>query len=207
MKLIRNVNMIIRVYRKTIDFNGDVLISDKMEVNRDLISKWLLNRITVPHFKNRMSMIKFITGLSVLTEPVSSDLFGPVDFFYNEHKDVLNTFNLSVVLKDGTNLDIIVDKFNPWDDNFPETNKKLKDILQEEKQEKLDFNCYSSYTSNSKEEGKFVFENIYVDNFITFLSLNFLNLNKNTSLNWYNSKNEKVNYEGGDEEFWFFDLN
>jgi len=32
-------------------------------------------------------------------------------------------------------------------------------------------------------------------------------LNKNTSLNWYNSKNEKVNYEGGDEEFWFFDLN
>ena len=52
-----------------------------MEVNRDLISKWLLNRITVPHFKNRMSMIKFITGLSVLTEPVSSDLFGPVDFF------------------------------------------------------------------------------------------------------------------------------
>lgn len=199
--------MIIKVYRKTIDFNGDVLISDKMEVNRDLISKWLLNRITVPHFKNRMSMIKFITGLSVLTEPVSSDLFGPVDFFYNEHKDVLNTFNLSVVLKDGTNLDIIVDKFNPWDDNFPETNKKLKDILQEEKQEKLDFNCYSSYNSNSKEEGKFVFENIYVDNFITFLSLNFLNLNKNTSLNWYNSKNEKVNYEGGDEEFWFFDLN
>ena len=83
----------------------------------------------------------------------------------------------------------------------------MKDILQEEKQEKLDFNCYSSYTSNSKEEGKFVFENIYVDNFITFLSLNFLNLNKNTSLNWYNSKNEKVNYEGGDEEFWFFDLN
>ena len=35
--------------------------------------------------------------------------------------------------------------------------------MKEEKQGKLDFNCYSSYTSNSKEEGKFVFENIYVE--------------------------------------------
>tara|TARA_B110000208_G_scaffold157800_1_gene191682 strand:- start:410 stop:748 length:339 start_codon:yes stop_codon:yes gene_type:complete len=94
-----------------------------------LISKWLLNRINVPHFKDRMSMIKFITGLSVLTEPVSSNLFGPIEFFYNEHKDVFNTFNLSVVLLDDTNLDIVVDKFNSWDDNFPETNRKLKDIL------------------------------------------------------------------------------
>lgn len=197
--------MIIKVFRKTIDLNGDMLISDKMEVDRDLISKWLLNRINIPHFKDRMSMIKFITGLSVLTEPVSSNLFGPIEFFYNEHKDVINTFNLSVVLLDDTNLDIVVDKFNSWDDNFPETNRKLKDILQEEKQEKLNFDSYSHYIP-TEVDGLFVYEDIYVDNFITFLSLNFLSLNKKTSLDWYNSKNEKVDYEGGNEEFWVFHL-
>mgnify|MGYP006077020089 CR=1 FL=1 len=79
-------------------------------------------------------MVKFITGLSVLTEPISSDLFGPVDFFYDQHKNVLNTFNLLVELLNGTILDIIVDKFSPWGDDFPKTNRKIKDILQEEKQ-------------------------------------------------------------------------
>jgi len=133
-------------------------------------------------------------------KPVSSNLFGPIEFFYNEHKDVINTFNLSVVLLDDTNLDIVVDKFNSWDDNFPETNRKLKDILQEEKQEKLNFDSYSHYIP-SEVDGLFVYEDIYVDNFITFLSLN-----KKTSLNWYNSKNEKVDYEGGNEEFWVFHL-
>ena len=92
-----------------------------------------------------------------------------------------------------------------WDDNFPETNRKLKDILQEEKQEKLNFDSYSHYIP-SEEDGLFVYEDIYVDNFITFLSLNFLSLNKKTSLDWYNSKNEKVDYEGGNEEFWVFHL-
>jgi hypothetical protein len=177
-----------------------------MEIDRSLITRWLLNRITVPHFKNRISMMKFVTGLSVLTEPISSDLFGPVDFFYDEHRNVLKKFNLSVDLLDGTTLDIVVDKFNPWSDDFPKTNRKLRDILQEEKQEKLDINTYSSYSPNSEEEGKFIFENIYVDNFITFLSLDYLDSNQNKSLRWFNSNNEQVNYEGDNEEFCVFHL-
>ena len=196
--------MMIGIYRKTSDSKGNIFTSDIMEIDRSLITRWLLNRITVPHFKNRISMMKFVTGLSLLTEPISSDLFGPVDFFYDEHKNVLKKFNLSVDLLDGTTLDIVVDKFNPWSDDFPKTNRKLRDILQEEKQEKLEINTYSSYSSNSEEEGKFIFENIYVDNFITFLSLDYLNCNQNKFLRWFNSNNEQVNYEGGNEEFWFF---
>ncbi len=196
----------IGVYRKTRDSKGNILTSDIMEIDRRLITRWLLNRITVPHFKNRISMMKFVTGLSLLTEPISSNLFGPVDFFYDEHKNVLKKFNLSVDLLDGTTLDIVVDKFNPWSDDFPKTNRKLKDILQEEKQEKLDINTYSSNSSNSEEEGKFIFENIYVDNFITFLSLDYLNSNQNKFFRWFNSNNEQVNYEGDNEEFWVFHL-
>ena len=198
--------MMIGIYRKTSDSKGNIFTSDIMEIDRSLITRWLLNRITVPHFKNRISMMKFVTGLSLLTEPISSDLFGPVDFFYDEHKNVLKKFNLSVDLLDGTTLDIVVDKFNPWSDDFPKTNRKLRDILQEVKQEKLDINTYSSYSSNSEEEGKFIFENIYVDNFITFLSLDYLNSNQNKFLSWFNSNNEKVNYEGDNEEFWVFHL-
>jgi hypothetical protein len=198
--------MTIGIYRKTRDSKGNIFTSDLMEIDRSLITRWLLNRITVPHFKNRISMMKFVTGLSVLTEPISSDLFGPVDFFYDEHRNVLKKFNLSVDLLDGTTLDIVVDKFNPWSDDFPKTNRKLRDILQEEKQEKLDINTYSSYSPNSEEEGKFIFENIYVDNFITFLSLDYLDSNQNKSLRWFNSNNEQVNYEGDNEEFWVFHL-
>lgn len=198
--------MILEIYRQTRDSKGNILLSEVMEIDRSLIIKWLLNRITVPHFKNRISMMKFVTGLSLLTEPISSDLFGPVDFFYDEHKNVLKKFNLSVDLLDGTTLDIVVDKFNPWSDDFPKTNRKLRDILQEEKQEKLEINTYSSYSSNSEEEGKFIFENIYVDNFITFLSLDYLNCNQNKFLRWFNSNNEQVNYEGDNEEFWVFHL-
>ena len=198
--------MMIGIYRKTRDSKGNIFTSDIMEIDRSLITRWLLNRISVPHFKNRISMMKFVTGLSLLTEPISSDLFGPVDFFYDEHKNVLKKFNLSVDLLDGTTLDIVVDKFNPWSDDFPKTNRKLRDILQEEKQEKLDINTYSSYSSNSEEEGKFIFENIYVDNFITFLTLDYLNSNQNKFLRWFNSKNEQVNYKGDNEEFWVFHL-
>ena len=198
--------MTIGIYRKTRDSKGNIFTSDLMEIDRSLITRWLLNRITVPHFKNRISMMKFVTGLSLLTEPISSDLFGPVDFFYDEHRNVLKKFNLSVDLLDGTTLDIVVDKFNPWSDDFPKTNRKLRDILQEEKQEKLDINTYSSYSSNSEEEGKFIFENIYVDNFITFLSLDYLNSNQNKFLRWFNSNNEQVNFEGDNEEFWVFHL-
>ena len=101
-----------------------------------------------------------------------------------------------------------VDEDIEEEQNLPDIKSLPKEspFVQEEKQEKLDINTYSSYSSNSEEEGKFIFENIYVDNFITFLSLDYLNSNQNKFLSWFNSNNEQVNYEGDNEEFWVFHL-
>ena len=199
--------MILKVVRKTLSPKGEILTSDIMEVDRNIISLWLLNRITIPHFKNRISMMKFITGLSLLTEPVSSDLFGPVDYFYGRDRSIINKFKMSVSLLDGTNVEVDGDKFSPWGDDMPEGNRTLKNILQEEKQEKLKVKDYSSYSgSYSKEDGLFVYKAIYVDTFITFLSLNYINNTHKQFLNWYDSKNEKVEDEGDGEEFWVFDM-
>ena len=59
--------MILSIVRKA-KSKGKILTSDKMEVDENLLSLWLLNRIPIPHFKNRISMMKYITALSLLTE-------------------------------------------------------------------------------------------------------------------------------------------
>ena len=197
--------MILSIVRKA-KSKGKILTSDKMEVDENLLSLWLLNRMPIPHFKNRISMMKYITALSILTEPASSDLFGPVDFFYDEDKSVINKFKISVSLLDGTNIEVVGDKFSPWGDDMPEGNEVLRNILLEEKNEKLMVKDYSSYSHSSREDGLFVYEALCVDTFITFLSINYLNSTNKSFLNWYDSKKTKVEYEGDGEEYWVFSL-
>jgi hypothetical protein len=179
--------MILNVERKTIS-KGKTLTSDKMEVNENLLSIWLLNRVDIPQFKDRVNMMKFITAMSLLTEPVSSDLFGPVDFFYDKNKSIVNTFKISVSLINGTKIEIVGDKFSPWGDDMPEGNQVLRNILQDEKNEKLTVKDYSSYSYSSREDGLFVYEALCVDTFITFLSTNYLNSANKSFLNWYDSQ-------------------
>lgn len=40
---------------------------------------------------------------------------------------------------DNTDLNIVVDKFNTWDDNSPETNKKQSLVWYNSKNEKVDY--------------------------------------------------------------------
>ena len=174
--------MILSIVRKA-KSKGKILTSDKMEVDENLLSLWLLNRIPIPHFKNRISMMKYITALSLLTEPASSDLFGPVDFFYGKDKSIINKFKMSVSLLDGTNIEVVGDKFSPWGDDMPEGNEVLRNILLDEKNEKLIVKDYSSYGHSSKEDGLFVYEALCVDTFITFLSINYLNNANKSFLN------------------------
>lgn len=197
--------MILSIVRKT-KSKGKILTTDKMVVDENLLSLWLLNRIPIPHFKNRISMMKFITALSLLTEPVSSDLFGPVDFFYGKDKSIMNKFKLSVSLFDGTNIEVVGDKVSPWGDDMPEGNVVLRNILLDEKNEKLIVKNYSSYGHSSKEDGLFVYEALCVDTFITFLSINYLNNANKSFLSWYDSEKTKVEYEGDGEEYWVFSL-
>ena len=195
--------MILNVERKT-KSKGKILTSDKMEVNENLLSIWLLNRVTIPQFKNRVNMMKFITAMSLLTEPVSSDLFGPVDFFYDKDKSIVKTFKISVSLTNGTKIEIVGDKYSPWGDDMPEGNQVLRNILQDEKNEKLTVKDYSSYSHSSREDDLFVYEALYVDTFITFLSTNYINSANKSFLNWYDSQKNKVEYEGDGEEYWGF---
>ena len=197
--------MILSIVRKA-KSKGKILTSDKMEVDENLLSLWLLNRIPIPHFKNRISMMKYITALSLLTEPASSDLFGPVDFFYSKDRSIINKFKMSVSLLDGTNIEVVADKFSPWGDDMPEGNEVLRNILLDEKNETLKVKDYSSYGHSSKEDGLFVYEALSVDTFITFLSINYLNNANKSFLSWYDSKKTKVEYEGDGEEYWVFSL-
>lgn len=197
--------MILSIVRKA-KSKGKILTSDKMEVDENLLSLWLLNRIPIPHFKNRISMMKYITALSLLTEPASSDLFGPVDFFYSKDRSIINKFKMSVSLLDGTNIEVVADKFSPWGDDMPEGNEVLRNILLDEKNETLKVKDYSSYGHSSKEDGLFVYEALSVDTFITFLSINYLNNANKSFLSWYDSKKTKVEYEGDGEEYWVFAL-
>ena len=102
--------MTVRVYRESYDGNGNTILSNTIVVDEIMLSNWLLNRVVVPDFDNEISMIEFITGLSVLTEPISSDIFGPIDFFYNKNKTVLKKFELPITLPDKRVLRIKVDK-------------------------------------------------------------------------------------------------
>ena len=63
--------MMIGIYRKTRDSKGNIFTSDIMEIDRSLITRWLLNRITVPHFKNRISMMKENDYVLILPAPES----------------------------------------------------------------------------------------------------------------------------------------
>ena len=195
--------MILNVERKT-KSKGKTLTSDEMEVNENLLSIWLLNRVDIPQFKDRVNMMKFVTAMSLLTEPVSSDLFGPVDFFYDKNKSIVNTFKIPVSLINGTKIELVGDKYSPWGDDMPEGNQVLRNILQDEKNEKLTVKDYSSYSYSSREDGLFVYEALYVDTFITFLSTNYLNSANKSFLNWYDSQKNKVEYEGDGEEYWVF---
>jgi hypothetical protein len=50
--------MILSIVRKA-KSKGKILTSDKMEVDENVLSLWLLNRMPIPHFKNRISMMKY----------------------------------------------------------------------------------------------------------------------------------------------------
>ena len=197
--------MILSVVRKA-NIEGKILTSNKMEVDENILSLWLLNRVPIPRFKNRISMMKFITALSLLTEPVSSDLFGPVDFFYSKNKSIINKFKISVGLLNGTKIEVVGDKFSQWDDDMPEGNEVLRNILLDEKKERLTIKDYSSYGHSSTEDGLFVYEALCVDTFIAFLSVNYLNNANRSILKWYDRENVEVENNGDGDEYWIFSL-
>ncbi|MAJ07140.1 MAG: hypothetical protein CL827_09840 [Crocinitomicaceae bacterium] len=110
------------------------VVSEKMKIDIELISLWLLHRIEIPKLKNTEDLKKFITDVNLLIEPVSGGVYGPVGFFYdNDLTPIEPKGSIIISTKNQENLDLHIDKYNMWDDNQPLGNKRLREIFQEEK--------------------------------------------------------------------------
>ena len=74
--------MQIYIQRKA-NYNNIEIVSEKLELNEEVLSFWLLNRVEVPHFNNAQEVKNFITAINLLIEPVAGGVYGPVGYFYD----------------------------------------------------------------------------------------------------------------------------
>lgn len=183
------------------------VVSEKMKIDIELISLWLLHRIEIPKLKNTEDLKKFITGVNLLIEPVSGGVYGPVGFFYNNDLTPIESKGSIIIsTKNQENLDLHIDKYNMWDDNQPLGNKRLREILQEEKKEVLNTNSYSSYSADKNNiNGSFTFSNLYVDYLVPFLSLHHIDKQGKSQIDWYDLKTkEKIEILDDIDDYWCF---
>ena len=129
--------MQIYIQRKA-NYNNIEIVSEKLELNEEILSFWLLNRIEVPHFNNAQEVKNFITALNLLIEPVAGGVYGPVGYYYDTELIPIESLgNMVIKTSSGKAIEVEINKYKMWDDNQPEGNVKLRDILQEEKEEVL----------------------------------------------------------------------
>ncbi len=188
-------------------YKDNVVVSEKMKIDIELISLWLLHRIEIPKLKNTEDLKKFITGVNLLIEPVSGGVYGPVGFFYdNDLTPIEPKGSIIISTKNQENLDLLIDKYNIWDDNQPSGNKRLREILQEEKKEVLNTNSYSSYSADKNNiNGSFTFSNLYVDYLVPFLSLHHIDNQGKSQIDWYDLKTkEKIEILDDIDDYWCF---
>ena len=188
-------------------YKDNVVVSEKMKIDIELISLWLLHRIEIPKLKNTEDLKKFITGVNLLIEPVSGGVYGPVGFFYdNDLTPIEPKGSIIISTKNQENLDLLIDKYNIWDDNQPSGNKRLREILQEEKKEVLNTNSYSSYSADKNNiNGSFTFSNLYVDYLVPFLSLHHIDKQGKSQIDWYDLKTkEKIEILDDIDDYWCF---
>ena len=137
--------MKIYIQRKA-NYNNTEIVSEKLELNEEVLSFWLLNRVEVPHFNNAQEVKNFITAINLLIEPVAGGVYGPVGYFYDTDLSPIESLgNMVITTSSGEVIEVEINKYKMWDDNQPAGNVKLRDILQEEKEEVLAVKSYSSY--------------------------------------------------------------
>lgn len=197
--------MKISVVRKCNNYQGQIIISEQLEINRGILSTWLLNRVVIPDFNDINELKTFVSAVNLLVEPISGGIIGPVKFLYDEDFEILDDAKtLSFDLVDGSKMEVILKKFSPWDEDQPEGNIRLREALQEEKDELLEIEGYSSFYSEPDNNGKFQFSGIYVDALIPFLTEYHLRENNQDSLRWFDSNNTPIEVIEDIEEYWEF---
>ena len=117
--------MEIYIQRKA-NYNNVEIVSEKLEINEEILSFWLLNRVEVPQFINAQEFKNFITAINSLIEPVSGGVYGPVGYFYdNELSPIESLGNMVIKTSSGEVIEVEINKYKMWDDNQPEGNVKL----------------------------------------------------------------------------------
>lgn len=200
--------MKIYIQRKA-NYNNIEIVSEKLELNEEILSFWLLNRVEVPQFINAQEVKNFITAINSLIEPVSGGVYGPVGYFYdNELSPIESLGNMVIKTSSGEAIEVEINKYKMWDDNQPEGNVKLRDILQEEKEEVLPVKSYSSYSAEKEQNGGFTFYGLCVDYIVPFLSIYYNEKNGKNELDWYDLKTgDKVEVVEDLDDYWIFESN
>ena len=200
--------MKIYIQRKA-NYNNIEIVSEKLELNEEILSFWLLNRVEVPHFNNAKEVKNFITAVNLLIEPVSGGVYGPVGYFYdNELSPIESLGNMVIKTSSGEAIEVEINKYKMWDDNQPAGNVKLRDILQEEKEEVLTVKSYSSYSAEKEHNGGFTFYGLCVDYIVPFLSIYYNEKNGKNALDWYDLKTgDKVEVVEDLDDYWIFESN
>lgn len=197
--------MKISVVRKCNNYQGQIIVSEELKINRGILSTWLLNRVVIPDFNDINELKTFVSAVNLLVEPISGGIIGPVKFLYDDAFEILDDAKtLSFDLVDGSKIEVILKKFSPWDEDQPEGNIRLREALQEEKDELLEIEGYSSFYSEPDNNGKFQFSGIYVDALIPFLTEYHLRENNQDSLRWFDSNNTPIEVIEDIEEYWEF---
>ena len=197
--------MKIYIQRKA-NYNNTEIVSEKLELNEEVLSFWLLNRLEVPHFNNAQEVKNFITAINLLIEPVAGGVFGPVGYFYDTDLSPIESLgNMVITTSSGEAIEVEINKYNMWDDNQPTGNVKLRDILQEEKEEVLGVKSYSSYSAEKEHNGGFTFSSLCVDYIVPFLSIYYNEKNGKNALDWYDLKTgDKVEVIDDVDDCWIF---
>ncbi|MDG1689235.1 MAG: hypothetical protein P8I02_00425 [Flavobacteriales bacterium] len=197
--------MKIYIQRKA-NYNNIEIVSEKLELNEEILSFWLLNRVEVPHFNNAREVKNFITAVNLLIEPVAGGVYGPVGYFYDIDLSPIESLgNMVITTSSGEAIEVEINKYKMWDDNQPEGNVKLRDILQEEKEEVLTVKSYSSYSAEKEHNSGFTFSSLYVDYLIPFLSIYYNEKNGKNALDWYDLKTgDKVEVVDDIDDYWIF---
>ena len=103
-------------------------------------------------------------------------VYGPVGYFYDTDLSPIESLgNMVITTSSGEAIEVEINKYKMWDDNQPADNVKLRDILQEEKEEVLAVKSYSSYSAEKEHNGGFTFSCLSVDYIVPFLYMVWLN--------------------------------
>ena len=197
--------MKIYIQRKA-NYKNTEIVSEKLELNEEILSFSLLKRLKIPHFNNAQEGKNFITAINLLIEPVAGGVFGPVGYFYDTDLSPIESLgNMVITTSSGEAIEVEINKYNMWDDNQPTGNVKLRDILQEEKEEVLGIKSYSSYSAEKEHNGGFTFSSLCVDYIVPFLSIYYNEKNGKNALDWYDLKTgDKVEVIDDVDDCWIF---